>query len=663
MLDSYQLNDQLSKKQILGEFSGFYEKNYGQSLKISPVPISDKFVAQRAENGKINLLDRKTGRELVSLFALNEKDWVIVTPEGLFDASPNGRKLMHYIVGLEPISLEQMKDAYYVPGLLQKIYNQEPLPNIGLFSKKDLFPKVEIQNPAQDGRELTVNLKNRGGGIGKYQILVNGKELSETAISATNFEPDAEQATLKIDLSKATTLIPGEENKIEVIARNKAGSLSNAGTRDAGVLLVGKGNKNKSPPDIYAIIAGVSDYTGNDLDLQFAAKDAENFARTVELGAISLLGDKNKVHIRLLTSNGKAADVKFNSPDARISNATKADFERAFSDFKKAKPNDVFIVYLAGHGISLNLNQNGERFGGDTYLYLTQEATTTRKAVLAVEDSRKAMTLSGDEIKELMKQNGALKQVLILDTCAAGAYSSSIVGKRDLPADQIRALENLKDSTGFYVLMGSAADSVSYEASQYGQGLLTYSLLQAMKGARLRENQFANVSLLFNYAQEIVPEMARKISGVQKPLVIAPNVSGSFDIGRFTSKEQREIRLASPKPLILRPNLQNETLRFDNLKLSQTLTKALREKSFVSKRGNSTAPLVFVDVEEMADAITPSGTYRIDGDEIIFKLVLVRNNKRYGQEINIAGKSAEKEKLISQLVEEITRRTADLVIE
>ena len=45
--------------------------------------------------------------------------------------------------------------------------------------------------------------------------------------------------------------------------------------------------------------------------------------------------------------------------------------------------------------------------------------------------------------------------------------------------------------------MGSAADAVSYEASRYGQGLLTYSLLQGMKGAALKEDQYVDVSKLF----------------------------------------------------------------------------------------------------------------------------------------------------------------------
>ncbi|MCB0552402.1 MAG: hypothetical protein KDD02_02535, partial [Phaeodactylibacter sp.] len=69
-----------------------------------------------------------------------------------------------------------------------------------------------------------------------------------------------------------------------------------------------------------------------------------------------------------------------------------------------------------------------------------------------------------------------------------------------------RALDRMKDRTGMFVLAGSAADKVSYEASQYGQGLLTYSILQGMSGFKLREDKYVDVALLFEYARDEVPK-------------------------------------------------------------------------------------------------------------------------------------------------------------
>lgn len=622
---------------IFDEFSSFSE--FGN------------FKIQRTVYSTLALLDKRTDKLLATLISLDENDWAVVTPNGLFDASPEGRKLMHFIVGLETVSLEQMKDVYYVPGLLRKIFAGEPLPNVQLFSKKDLFPTVEFTPPTAGQKELTVKVTNRGGGIGKMQVLVNGKEFIADARPA-GFNPNAKDATIKISLKDAPLFAEGD-NRIEVIAANASGSINNRGTARSGLAVkeILKDNASKETPHIYIIAAGVSDYTGENLDLNFAAKDAEDFARAAELGAIKLIGDKSKVHIRLLTGGGAAEKTPFASPDSKIGKATKQEIMQAFTDFSKATPSDLFIVYLAGHGISLNLSNNPNQAGGDTYLYLTQEATTTDSSVLSVKETREAMTVSSETLKELMKQNKALKQVLVLDTCASGQAAESFVAKRNLPSDQIRAIERLKDNTGFYILMGSAANAVSYEASQFGQGLLTYSLLQGMKGVAL-DNNDANVGKLFEYAVKTVPEMAKNIGGVQQPRIITPDQSRDFPIGRFTSAEQGKISLANPKPLILNPNLFNPSAKRDDLKLSKMMAEQLRAVNFAASRDGQTS-FVFVEADEMSGAFEPSGTYTVTGDILKISMILTKSGKQIGNEITVEGKVGEKENLIKTLVSKI----------
>ncbi|MEZ5424626.1 MAG: caspase family protein [Pyrinomonadaceae bacterium] len=593
--------------------------------------------------GELTLRDAETGKILASLISLDENDWAVITPSGLFDASPGARHLLHYAVGLETVSLEQMKDLYYVPGLLPKILEGRPLPETALFSGGDLFPLAEYEVPRNGRTEFPLKLTNRGGGIGRVEVLINGKEFIRDA-RPPGFSPDRTNAVLTIDLKNAP-LIDGRDNKIEIITHNRDGSITSRGTpRGSEVLPIGQTRSN-APPNIYLIVGGISDYTGDDLDLRFAAKDAADFARALEIGAVKLFG-ADRVHLRLLTSD--RTDVKFLSSDAGVSPAAKADFEKAFDDFKTAGPNDIFIVYLAGHGVSLR----SSRPGTDQYLYLTQEATTTDKTVLSVENVRKAMSISSDELTDLIKRNKALKQVLILDTCAAGAAAESLIAKRDLPVDQIRAIERLKDRTGFFVLMGAAADKVSYEASRYGQGLLTYSLLQALRGARLRENQFADVNLLFSYAQDTVPEMARNIGGIQRPLIIAPDASGSFDIGEFTSEEQKQIPLSAPKPLILKPVLQNRDLDYDDLELTGLLSKELRNSGLAAERGGSESGIVFVEADEMIDAVKPSGSYTVRGERISLTIRLIKN-KRPVKTLTFEGRTDQKKELARKIVEAI----------
>ena len=127
-----------------------------------------------------------------------------------------------------------------------------------------------------------------------------------------------------------------------------------------------------------------------------------------------------------------------------------------------------------------------------------------------------------------------------------------------------------------------------------------------MKGAKLRENQFADVSLLFDYAQLTVPQMAKNIGGIQQPRIITPDVSRSFDIGKFIADEQKLTNLSNPKPIFLMPKLFNPAENRDNLKLSKMMAELLRALSYVTVRGAEN-PLVFVETDEMTDAFQPSG--------------------------------------------------------
>ena len=203
---------------------------------------------------------------------------------------------------------------------------------------------------------------------------------------------------------------------------------------------------------------------------------------------------------------------------------------------------------------------------------------------------------------------------------------------------------------GIFVLMKSAANAFSNEASQYGQGLL----LQGIKGAKMRENQFADVGLLFGYAQETVPTIAKNIGGIQRPLIITPDTSASFDIGKFTATEQNQIPLSNPKPLILRPSLRNAKLKFDNLKLTQEMTKQLREIAYAQTRGNP-SQIVFVEADEMTDAIQPVGDYWVEGDTLKISVILVKNNQPIGKEIVVTGNVNKVEKVIKQLIEAIIK--------
>jgi WD40 repeat protein len=589
------------------------------------------------------------GEEFARLIALDASDWAVVTPSGLFDASAGARKLMHYVVGMEVVTLEQMKNLYYVPRLLQNVIRGESLPKIPLFTARELFPEAEYEQLKPGEKSFNVKLRNRGGGIGPVQVLINGTEIIADA-RPEGFDPQAKEVTLTISLANAKQIASGTTNKLEVIASNVGESLNSKNSaRGVKLSFVGAGPADARRPQLYAIVAGVSKFLDEHLNLRYSAKDAQDFGRALEIGAAKFLGDDN-VHIRLLTDYKNESRMPFRLADSRQLAPSKESFSKVFAEFAAdAKPNDILVVFLSGHGVAIT---------GKSYLYLLHEAYTTDDKILGDEKVRNSTSMSSEELVHWIKEVPALHKVLVLDTCAAGAASESLKVRRDVPADNLRALERLKDRTGFFVLMGSAADKVSYETTTYRQGLLTYSLLRGFKGARLRENEYADIGGLFNYAQDEVPQLARNIGAVQQPQAMTPDDGSPFDIGRFTAVEQELIILPSPNPLILRPTLLNPDAISDNLNLRPVLQQALIEASYAPIKVNETS-IVFVDASQMPDAFVPAGLYTIAGDKVTIKLKLTRNNESIST-FTVEGSVADEQSktaLIQKLVDAIRAET------
>ena len=224
------------------------------------------------------MFEVKSGKLLASLIALDENDWVVIDPDGRFDASPGAQKLMHFVVGLEPVDLEQIKDRYYTPNLLQRIFKGENLDatrKVSVFTADELYPPAEYA-PLKDGETVVrVKLKNRGGGIGRVQVFVNGAEFLADA-RPKGFDPKSKTGEFAIDFSSAKTLKRGEANDIKIIARNEAGWLR---SRGSDIVYLDDRKKDDTPQEFYAIIGGVSEYENSAFNLRYSAKDARDFAK------------------------------------------------------------------------------------------------------------------------------------------------------------------------------------------------------------------------------------------------------------------------------------------------------------------------------------------------------------------------------------------------
>jgi WD40 repeat protein len=593
----------------------FHDFNYKDNSLIS------------SNNFMLSFWDMASGNEMLSCFAVDKTDWVVIHPTGLFDASPDAMKLMYFVQKLNIIEFEQLKDRYWEPGLWKKIMDGEELRDVQGFDKAlPLFPKVE--NLAINNGKIEFELVDNGGGIGKYMIYVNDKEVFVGNREGNENIKDG-RLMVSYKLEGNQYLKPGNENQIKVKAYNAENYIV---SRGATVQYKHKEEKRINP-SIFIVSCGVSDYTGDAIDLRYAAKDAEDIHHSLHIGAEKLFGE-DKTFQYLLTTNKE----KEKWP-------TKENIKSTFEEIAdKAKSIDVIVLYLSGHGI----NWGGQ--DGDFY-YLTQDAYTASGEAYNDPAIREKSTLSSNELVELFKLVPATKQVLIIDACASGQVVEDLIAQRDISSSTIRALDRMKDRTGMFIITGSAADAVSYEASKYGQGLLTYSLLEGIKGAALREGQFIDIDLLFQRAKDRVPELAEGIGGIQQPQVFFPYGSASFDIGLLEEEDKSKIPLAKEKPVFVMSQFMNSETFADELKLEYLIDEKLRN---ISAKG-SEAELIFYDAKSFPEAYQLKGLYTLSGDEVDLKFNLFLGSEKL-HSIEVRGSKTSMEDFVNEIIEKVNEK-------
>ena len=533
---------------------------------------------------------------------LENGDWAAITPSGLFDASPGAMDRMYFTLGLETIELEQLKERYYEPGLVEKIlgFSDDPVRTVEEFSQIALYPDVTLQLDSVH-HLLHIQLHPRNGGIGKASVFINGKEIIEDANPPQGLEKKRANVLAPVELEQYSRYFFQDSlNWLTVRAYNEAGWLKSPAHEVAyrPSFARTKGNSNTdSPalpsfqpvrdPALYAILVGTAKYAGSSLNLKYPGKDAQAMARALQQAGTQLFDDR--VYIRLFTTDAAEVDMQ----------PTKANIRKAFEEFEeRANAEDILLVYFSGHGVTYGDADKAQ------FYYLTKDI---RSENLSDAGIRRNRAISSAELTKWINDIPAQKQVMILDACNSGKILEALPsGVKNLNSTQIRAFDRMKDRTGMFVLAGSAADKASYEANRYGQGLLTFSLLEGMSGSALSEDSYLDVMALFQHARNKVPKLAESIGGIQKPMMAFPGGGASFDIGIVN--DQVEIPLPEDKPIFVHNNFQEEESFADLLDIEGRLKAHLQE---ITTKGTK-AGLIYIDVPEHQDAYSIKGRYRLE---------------------------------------------------
>lgn len=579
---------------------------------------------------------------LGTFVAMRNGGFLVTDTEGRYDADDpshvtGASYVMEWSAGLEPISVSQLKSQFYEPNLLAKLLGSDPSPRrpVPDLAQLHLYPAVSISEK-EKGR-FDISLKERdGGGIGKMAVFLNGKQvLAKDGTGYVSFDvKDYERF-----------LLPQPElgdhgNLLTVQAANEDGTLTSAPqTLDMGIPEV-----LKAPAiHLYGLCVGVGDYVGTKGDLKAPPKDATDLAKALTTVANRLLPG----HVEVATLTTESIDP--------VGRPTKENILHWLSEVsKKATSTDVLFLFVAGHGTSSIGKQQD-------YFFLTSDADPSDLNEL----SAKTGAISGEELRAALQKISANKQVVILDTCHSGAATKELVDSRSVSGEYQRAWETIKDSTGTWLLAGTAADTLSYESANVDHGVLSYSLLEAIdqaspQGLRAGEGNdlFVDVEQWLTYAANRVESLKNEvgISGVQRPELKRSLGHSSFSVGVTTKDQKGMVGLKPPMPIVIVGTFQKE--EEDPLGVEPVMAKALR---------NGKAFKPWFDVAKHPNVFRVAGSYEVSGDDVALKVSLQKFDsaeaRKTLQTFEVKGSAKDLEDLSTRAVKELETRIKVLAAE
>jgi WD40 repeat protein len=450
-------------------------------------------------DGSIRVWDPSTGEALAQVTVVSgSNDWVVVTPEGLFDGSDEGtQKLVAWRMGNNTYPVDRFFNDYYSPGLLARIFSGErPKPNVDLADLK-LPPQVHVTDPTsgtpiqEQRRTVTVEAQDEGGGVAEVRLYQNGKLIGT--------RPGASSA--KLQYSFEVDLLPGE-NIIEASALSRERVESN---KDQVRVVYER--RAPSKPVLHLLVVGINEYEDPKFDLDYAQPDAEAIARFFEQ------------HGGLFSSVDVVKLVDKQAAKASILQALQQLAQRAH-------PEDVVLIYMAGHGVAL----------GEQFYFLAQGMRTEEDEEVAIRE----YGVSAQVLSDTLLQIGALKQILILDTCESGSAlpilaKATMFRVRGLGTAEEKAVKMLARSNGYYLIAASTSEQDAHEVPELGHGVLTSALLSGLgeKGEPLAPTGpegIVTIYALLQYVNQQVPELTEKYYHGNKQYPVSSNTGMDFPL-------------------------------------------------------------------------------------------------------------------------------------
>ena len=477
-----------------------------ESIDFTP---DGRLLASASEDGSTFLWDTKTGEHLLTLISLDDGgEWMVVTPQGLFDGTPVSWNQILWRYNQETFNvapIEWFFNEFYYPGLLADVFAGKRPKVAQDVSKKDRrqpVVKLSLVGQASDAiatRTIKVKLdvsdapadkdNPQGAGAQDLRLFRNGSLVKV-------WHGDVLKGQSSVSLEQEITVTAGP-NRLVAYAFNR----DNVKSKDAPLVFNGA-DTLKRKGTAYIIAVGVNEYENSQYNLKYATADAQSFREEMQRRQIQLGGFERVEVVQLLDQDATKANIL--AARKRLAGEVGPPSLKAtpLDSLKRAEPEDTVIIYFAGHGTA-----QAQRF----YLIPHDLGYTGERTKLNEQGLKTilAHSISDVELETAVEDLDAGHLLLIIDACNSG-QALEAEEKRRGPMNS-KGLAQLAYEKGMYILTAAQSFQAALEAAQLGHGYLTYALVEeGLKTAAADTEPKDGVVIArewLDFATERVPQM------------------------------------------------------------------------------------------------------------------------------------------------------------
>lgn len=489
------------------------------------VSADGRLIVAALADGTLRWRRSEDGAPLLSLLPLRDGRWVLWTEAGYFDAGTGAEDLVGWLVPrpggerVDYFGVSRFRDRYLRPDVIDQVLAQRDTTKALALANEQRVKRAaeqaepEVVKTIQAGlaplpvtqalppvvtlaqlprietasAEIAIDFKlfsPAGQKVDRVTVRIDGRPVEATVKQAGTGAGGETEGRMIVSLPKA-------EGKIQIFAEGLNGTSMPAELdfKSSSPALKALADRR---PTLYMLSVGVSKYANPDFNLGLAAKDANDFAASMQ----------------------RQAGVYYKKVDARVivdEQATRAAVLQGLRWLQNVTtPDDVAILFIAGHGVA---------DAADLYHFLPHDVKENQLSQTAVSETQLRGTLATIKGRALF----------FVDTC----FSGKSVGKftrRELT----RMANGLASAElGVIVFSGSAPRQESLEDPAWGNGAFTKALVEGLSGRAdfRREGVVTHKGLDYYVAHEV----RALTQGRQTPVTAVPNGISDFPLAAVSA--------------------------------------------------------------------------------------------------------------------------------